>query len=278
MTWMRNAALAAAASGLLAPQVGARTPKEPTTVESEQPGVRIKSEFVSTANALLDKLGDTTKSSSLPGATDPTVRSYVAQTKVLTRTLGTPAVPAEDVNEVSSLCGPGIRVLVGYLLAGTGNQAAAKDTPPEELAAKLKELGGKNVLRYPEVVLPGALFVEHCMAAYMPSVEATLAPVPKERYNDQVRHGVAEIHKGDGDVIDGALTDIRDPGLSVEFRRQSLDQLEIDWDNLVLALSSAQRTELAHRLSDPGEDVIGARLKRLRERIGTVKCGALCQA
>jgi len=234
--------------------------------------------FIRAADALLAALGEPGRHSRLPGTDDPAVRAYLAEAQGLTRTLGTAQSPASNLDEFDDLCAKGAKVAVSYSLAGLEDHMT-KDMSAAQTASTIQTLQSENVARYFSVMFPALLYTQHCMAVFMPAMEAFMAGLPADQLTDTRREGIRKMRAGVEQQVFGMLRMVADPGLSPKARDRILSQLETDWDGLILTMPSQDRTRIATGLSQLSTTVRSdakARIAGLGLRVAQVKCGALC--
>lgn len=261
---------------------GAQTTWTQDAAVAEAPSPTSKEDFIKTADVLLALIGDPAqvaqRTDDLPKSDNPVVHQYILEAQNMTRWLGTAEMPVTQFEEFDALCGKGQRVLGSYGLAGVGTRIA-KDTPPAEAAMTIQLLVFENQSKYLDVFLPSTLFSFHCSAAFMPALDRLYSALPKEQITAIRINGIHQARLGTVQMIAGALMLTTCPGIAAQDHGSILDQLETDWDNMVLILSPDDRSHLAdmaNKLSESFPEDIRKRVQALVERIPQAKYDAIC--
>jgi len=257
---------------------------QPSQAEPGTPGSTAsrasKQEYIKAADALQLVIGEPGANSSPPDSDSMIVRRYFQQANGLTELLGTPEFPADDLSELETLCAKGNKIVISYGMLGLANRLT-KGMPVDQSVPLTRQVVAENSSRYFSLIFPGMLFNQHCIAAFVPSLEKFWRALPKDERTEVRLAGIRQVQRSVSRAIEGMFQIIESAAVPSAIRERAILQLEKDWDNLVLTLANDDREKLKSkmksvipRLSSPISD----RVKNLVLRLENVNCGELCSA
>jgi hypothetical protein len=227
--------------------------------------------LVKAGQALEAKVGAPGAKSEMPGKDDPDVKAFDAEAQKALASLGTETMPVDGLDSYGKLCGSAAKIVGAYASVGVGVNADGSlkvDDPA------LVETMNKNMARYMDQAFTPLLFSAHCTAVHIPSVDKALDAKPDEKKAaamNQIRMGAF------GQAV-GLLQIAGDPSMDSGRRKQALDLAVRDSGNFAIALSKAQRQQLAGAADAVAEADAKAhpQADQIKKAIEAAPCGTLC--
>jgi hypothetical protein len=144
------------------------------------------------------------------------------------------------------ICGPAIKVLVAYQLAGLSQ--SGEGAKGQAGAERTEEIIRGNLAKYLDQLLPILIFSGHCQAVHLDAVRSFANALPQEKWTPARVAGARQIRDGIFQTIFGMIVMAADPSMPAPARSSILASLAADATSFAPALSLDLRGKLADAL------------------------------
>lgn len=248
--YFRGAALAGALS-LLTPAFAAALAWNETDRTLPAPD---RQAYLAAAGALKSRLEKGTTPPTLP---DPLVRNFQDQALALSRVLGGPTLPTTEVSDFFAICQPAADIFVDYMV-----------------------LSDSDIPRYRDEALPAWMFALHCMAQFVPAIQARLATGAVALTPTQVDGG--RTMRGGLFKILASISELIPSGeMGPDYPERFVDLLAQDAEPLAALLTLDQRAQLLAKykvLARIAPTDQKARYDRWLAALASTDCQGFCAA
>ena len=230
--------------------------------DTEPKAADTKDQFGAAADALTAKLA---APGTAPGADDPTVKAFEAESERALTALGTPSLPIRGFESYEDLCGKALKVVGAW--TGRGTEAL-----PEQARA---EAMNRNAAQHMDRIFTPLLFSAHCSALHMPFLEETISIADlagKKAAVQQVRDGAFQ-------QVNGLLEMAGADDLDDAKKAKIVDMLSADAPKFAIVLNAAQRKsagEAAQGIKGALPEASRAKADSIARGFAEAPCGKLC--
>ena len=231
-------------------------------------GSDLRTDFSQAADALLAKTGQPGEKAEMPPASDPAVQAFEAQAGEAMTALGTDRLKIDCFESYEALCGKTAAIVGAYASAGVGADGADQAAQQSRMEA--------NVGKYMDRMFTPLLFAAHCNAEHMPFLEEQVGDAGA---GDARAAAVNQVRSGVFQQAVGLAQMASDPGFDDARRRRIVELLAADASNFAIALTPAQREQLAaaaQRLEASLPADLKPQAQKIRAAVQSAPCGNIC--